>query len=321
MSIKATFTNTPTNKGKSRILYDIKNITKDSECLAKEGLYFSFPSVGHVFSTKYSMLIIGPEDTPYTGGFYMFDAQFPDQYPYRPMKMKSITQGGDIRKHPNLYRSGKCCFSFLGTWAGPPWTACQNPSTVGISMRSVFTKNPIINEPGWEKKHDARTKLYEDLVRFFNIKYAVINVVKNHPKQYNLFYKQIIAVFKKNYTIYKNEIKKLAHLDSKDIKSPVYNFSANIDCTELNRELDALYSSLTASNSPPVESIQVNILPVNNSDQPILLGIKSKSTPIRKCPKKPAKFFMENCCMVGLDGREWIVKQYTNGSRRWVIKS
>ena len=29
MSIKATFTNTPTNKGKSRILYDIKNITNE----------------------------------------------------------------------------------------------------------------------------------------------------------------------------------------------------------------------------------------------------------------------------------------------------
>ena len=45
--------------------------------------------------------------------------QFPDNYPYYPMTMKIGTQGGGIRKHPNLYTGGKCCFSFLGIWQGP----------------------------------------------------------------------------------------------------------------------------------------------------------------------------------------------------------
>lgn len=318
MSIKATFTNTPTKRGKSRILYDIKNITNDFQCLEKEGLYFSFPQIGKAFSTKYNMLIIGPEDSPYTGGFYMFDAQFSDQYPYRPMKMKSVTQGGGIRKHPNLYTNGKCCFSFLGTWSGPPWTACQNPSTVGISMRSVLTNNPIVNEPGWEKKNDANTKLYEDLVRFFNIKYAVINVVKTMSRRYALFKKHIVAVFKKNYLVYKAEITKFSHLDKIDVKSPVYNFNAIIDCASLHNELDTLYASFTTTATPTttasstIPSTQVNTIPVNPTIKP---------RAIRKCPKKPATHFLENCCMVGLDGREWIVKKYPNGLQRWVIKS
>merc|ERR1711991_971857 len=98
--------------------------------------------------------------------------------PYFPMTMKTRTQGGSIRKHPNLYVNGKCCFSFLGTWSGPPWTACQNPQTVAISMKSVLTNNPIVNEPGWETKNDSRTKLYETMVRYFNIRYAVIKVLQ-----------------------------------------------------------------------------------------------------------------------------------------------
>ena len=80
-------------------------------------------------------MLIGPEDSPYVGGFYTFDAQFPTNYPYFPMTAKTRTQGGSLhlKASLNLYVNGKCCFSFLGTWSGPPWTACQNPETVAVS--------------------------------------------------------------------------------------------------------------------------------------------------------------------------------------------
>uniref|UniRef100_A0A6C0B5C7 Ubiquitin-conjugating enzyme E2 Z n=1 Tax=viral metagenome TaxID=1070528 RepID=A0A6C0B5C7_9ZZZZ len=299
--MKATFNDNANVRAKSRILYDAKNIEKNSDNLNNhEGLYFKFNTDGNVFSTKYNMLIIGPDDSPYAGGFYLFASQFPDQYPYRPMKMTSLTQGGGIRKHPNLYRCGKCCFSFLGTWTGPPWTACQNPTTVGISMRSVFTNNPINNEPGWEKKCDARTKLYETLIRYFNIRYAVIEVVKNvsTSNKYSLFKDAIIKVFKQNYLTYKNEITKFQHLDGKETRSPVYNFTVNINCDSLHKELDYLYNTLT-----------------NGGDTPINIVSKSK----RKAPEKPASIYETGTIMKGLDSRSWKVKEYANGSKRWVL--
>ena len=104
----STFTNNPNRRAKGRIIFDIINIKSDKERLEnQEGVYFKFNLHNDVLSTKYKMLLIGPEDSPYVGGFYMFDAQFPDQYPYFPMTMKSRTQAGSIRKHPNLYVNGK----------------------------------------------------------------------------------------------------------------------------------------------------------------------------------------------------------------------
>ena len=123
------YTNNPNNKAKSRIIFDSKEVSSDKDSLSQEGLYFNF-KIDKIVDTQYHMLIVGPNDSPYSGGYYMFDCQFPDLYPFFPMKIISKTQGGDIRKHPNLYKNGKCCFSFLGTWSGPPWTACHNPKTV-----------------------------------------------------------------------------------------------------------------------------------------------------------------------------------------------
>ena len=254
----STFTNNPSGRGKSRILHDIKNINTNRENLGTtEGIYFKFNVSDTYFSTKYNMLLTGPDDSPYNGGFYIFDSQFPDQYPYRPMKMSSLTQGGKIRKHPNLYVSGKCCFSFLGTWNGPPWTACQNPITVAISMRSVLTNNPIVNEPGWEKKNNPSTKLYENLVRYFNIRYAVINVMET-KFHFNKFGDEMKKVFVKNYDIYKKEIIKISHLDKKTVKSPVYNFDAYIDCDDLNKRLDKLYLEYNPQPKP------INILNISS---------------------------------------------------------
>lgn len=299
--MKSTFNNNPTTRGKSRIIYDSKNIEKNKDNLNnQEGLYFKFNIDGAIFSTKYSMLIIGPDDSPYVGGFYLFESQFPDQYPYRPMKMTSITQGGAIRKHPNLYICGKCCFSFLGTWAGPPWTACQNPTTVGISMRSVLTNNPINNEPGWEKKNDARTELYENLIRYFNIRYGVIEILKKvltSTSKYSEFKDEIIGVFKKNYYTYKSEINKFSHLDKKDTASPVYSFTVHVDCDNLNKDLDDIYNSLSPADKP------INII----------------TKPIRKAPKKPASMYEDGLVMTGLDERLWKVKTYPNGTKRWVL--
>ena len=79
----ATYTNNPARRAKGRILFDVTNITKDSKRLAEQdGVYFKFNVSDDIVDTKYKMMLIGPEDSPYVGGFYTFDAQFPDQYPY-----------------------------------------------------------------------------------------------------------------------------------------------------------------------------------------------------------------------------------------------
>ena len=314
----SSFTDSPTKRGKCRIVHDVKSIDVDSERLGnQEGLFFHF-NMDTVFSTKYSMLIIGPDDSPYNGGFYLFDAQFPDQYPFMPMKMTSITQGGDIRKHPNLYVCGKCCFSFLGTWSGPPWTACQNPISVGLSMRSVLTNNPLQNEPGFEiqktqKERDV-SELYELIIVYFNIKYAVVGVVRNIRKNYIHFKDHINRIFVENYLIYKAQLMKCAKYAGQTIKSPVWKFSVHFDYNELNNELDSLYCSLGGTIEHSAASASIPSAP---SMPP---GLKQKKKYARKSPKETAANFETGTIMVGLDGRQWIVKYYPNlDKKRWVI--
>ena len=244
---KATYTNSPNRRAKGRILFDINNIKNDSELLAnQDGIYFKFNATDNELDTRYKMMLIGPEDSPYVGGFYMFDAKFPDQYPYFPMTMKTRTQGGSIRKHPNLYVNGKCCFSFLGTWSGPPWTACQNPQTVAISMKSVLTNNPIVNEPGWETKNDSRTKLYETMVRYFNIRYAVIKVlneINNSP--FSDFKDAVRSNFIKFYKHYIDEVTKFEKYSGLTKNSPVYGFSVTFDVDYVKKELKKFYDQLS----------------------------------------------------------------------------
>ena len=300
-----TYNNNPSVRAQSRILYDINKIKNEKSILGNsEGIYFNF-NVENKIDTKYKQLIIGPKDSPYTGGFYLFQAMFPDDYPFYPMKMTSLTQGGGIRKHPNLYTNGKCCFSFLGTWAGPPWTACQNPVTVAISMVSVLTNNPIQNEPGWEKRVDKNTKLYELAVRYFNIRYAVLEIMLYKKDTYGEFSKVFDKVFIKNYKHYLLEIEKFKHYNGKNIKIPIYNFQVIFDYDFCKKNIHEIYNTLT-----------------NNSTNNIHINTQLNTTVNkykRKCPKEPATKFPANTVKEGIDKRSYIVREYSNKNKRWIL--
>ena len=239
------YTNKPNAIAVNRIQYDIEQIRNDSRTLDIENIHFHFNNDDKI-TTTYYQLLIGPDDTPYQGGFYIFKAMYPDNYPFKPMTMKSITQGEGIRKHPNLYVCGKCCFSFLGTWSGPPWTACNNARSVAFSMRSVMTKYPLENEPGHE---DVKAKKsmhieYARLIEYFNLKYAVCNIMENLDKQPKSYFKKpIINYFKQNYHKYELQLQSLISYFGKSckaIKSPVYGFTAKYDIKYVSSWLNKL---------------------------------------------------------------------------------
>ena len=57
----------------------------------------------------FQILIIGPADTLFEGGFFKCHLIFPKEYPQRPPKMKVIS---DIW-HPNIEKNGDVCISIL----------------------------------------------------------------------------------------------------------------------------------------------------------------------------------------------------------------
>jgi ubiquitin-protein ligase len=156
-----------------RLLSDVREIMKNP--LHSNGIYYSHDDTDMLSGWA---MIVGPEDTPYFGGFYFFKFQFPTDYPYSPPIVTCHTKCGRIRFNPNLYTSGKVCISILNTWRGEPWSSCQTISTVLLTLCTVFCKNPILNEPGL-RLDNPDSKPYNEILEYANIKISICEVVNN----------------------------------------------------------------------------------------------------------------------------------------------
>ena len=108
-----------------RLDKDIKDIRKNP--LSDNGVYYFHDEVDML---KGYAMIIGPVDTPYYGGFYFFEFDFPSNYPYSPPKLTYLTNNGTVRFNPNLYVGGKVCISILNTWHGDQWSSCQTITSI-----------------------------------------------------------------------------------------------------------------------------------------------------------------------------------------------
>jgi ubiquitin-protein ligase len=68
-----------------RLLKDIKQIIKHP--LTDNGIFYSHDETDML---KGYAMIIGPEGTPYFGGYYFFKFNFPTDYPYSPHRRYGI---------------------------------------------------------------------------------------------------------------------------------------------------------------------------------------------------------------------------------------
>jgi len=154
-----------------RIISDIKEIKKNP--LTAHGIYYEHDETDIL---KGRALIIGPADTPYADGFYLFTFQFPANYPHAPPKVEFRTSDGVTRFNPNLYRTGKVCLSILNTWKGEPWSGCQTISSVLLALCTVLTSEPLLNEPGITKTH-RDYEAYNEIIKYKNIEVAIFGML------------------------------------------------------------------------------------------------------------------------------------------------
>jgi ubiquitin-conjugating enzyme E2 Z len=148
-------------------------------------------------------LVIGPEDTPYQNGYYLFYINITPDYPYSPPHVKYLTTDGTIRFNPNLYANGKVCLSILGTWTGPPWSAVIKLDNLMQYLRMILCSDPLRNEPGFSSpsQHIVEAQFYAEYVSWYNMNYAILNVVqlKNVHCIYKKFHPVICEDFRNKY--------------------------------------------------------------------------------------------------------------------------
>ena len=178
-----------------RIILDIADLQKDP--IDNIRYYANEENIMNGYA-----LIIGPENTPYQYGNYMFSFEFPLEYPFKPPSVTFLSNDGETRFNPNFYRSGKVCLSILNTWRGEEWSACQSIRSILIILQMTMNENPLLNEPGVEiEKHKNCIIKYNYIIEYKNIEMNILRYIcdpKKIPLQNEELIKDIENYFIKN---------------------------------------------------------------------------------------------------------------------------
>merc|ERR1712013_657006 len=85
-----------------------------------------------------NVLIEGPGETPYEGGFFNAILEFPEDFPQKPPVMKFTTPNF---WHPNVYKDGKVCISILHEPKEDPFNLQES---VDLKWRPILSVEAVI---------------------------------------------------------------------------------------------------------------------------------------------------------------------------------
>ena len=226
----------------NRIMRDFK-ATKNNSCLDENNIYTHINE--NDIYTIYS-LHIGDSNTPYSGGFYLFEWKFNNNYPFIPPTGTFCTAGNYVRFHPNFYNErekGKVCLSILNTFAGPKWTSVHTLESILITIKSIMTENPIHNEPGYENdtKHSVK---YNKIILFNNYYIAVYRNLKYTPDNFKVFLPIMEKYFITNFNTYYTHLLELQKFNNIIIHFGIYNLTEKLRYSRLLRSFVLLYNSI-----------------------------------------------------------------------------
>ena len=110
--------------------------------------------------------IIGPTGTPYEGGIFLLEILFPNNYPFRPPKVRFLTKVW----HPNVNLKGGICIDILKD----KWTASLMARTVLLSISSLLAMpnpdDPLVPEIAKIYKTDIET--YNNIAKMWTVNHA-----------------------------------------------------------------------------------------------------------------------------------------------------
>ena len=110
--------------------------------------------------------IMGPDDSPFQGGVFFLNVQFPTDYPFKPPKLSFTTR----IYHPNINSNGSICLDILKD----QWSPALTISKVLLSISSLLTdanpNDPLVPEIAHIYKNDRPR--YDNTAREWTRRYA-----------------------------------------------------------------------------------------------------------------------------------------------------
>jgi len=219
-----------------RIILDISDIKKSPI----EGAYY-FPCEDNIM--KGTALVIGPENTPYEYGNYLFSFEFTPLFPYEPPLLRYETNDGHTRFNPNFYRSGKVCLSILNTWPGERWSACQSIRSILITLQMTMNEYPLLNEPGvqWDA-HFNLVKKYNKIIQYRNIEVSIIDYLCKKRMVSDNIYETMKQHFEKNKDKIMEKVERLTRSSSASsvISISIYSQHCILKYEQLKEKLNII---------------------------------------------------------------------------------
>jgi ubiquitin-conjugating enzyme E2 Z len=225
-----------------RLTKDIQEIIKNP--LTEHGIHYKHDEEDIL---KGYAMIVGPEGTPYFGGFYFFVFDFPCDYPHSPPLVTYCTNGDNIRFNPNLYKDGKVCISLLNTWRGEQWTSCQTLNTVLLNLCTLLNNEPLLNEPGVSKKHPD-FHVYNKIIEYKNVDIAILKMIQKVVPFYNVVFDVFDDFVKEQFL--KNADAIWKDLDKKKLRpkeylqTVYYKMHVQIDHNKLYKDFTDYYNTI-----------------------------------------------------------------------------
>jgi ubiquitin-protein ligase len=194
-----------------RLLKDVREMMTCTET----GIYYKHSETDML---RGYALVMGPPDSLYHGGYYFYKFKFPPDYPHSPPVVEFLTNDGETRMHPNMYKTRKVCISILNTWRGEQWSGCQTIKSVLLTIMSLLDSKPLLNEPGITEKNPDYD-VYHRIIQFKNYEFCMLHLLKSVTafkqivadiEYHEQFYEHMCAEFRKNHSTYLTALNALA---------------------------------------------------------------------------------------------------------------
>lgn len=115
---------------------------------------------------KWAGTIIGPADSPYAGGLFLLEIDFPVDYPFKPPRVLFTTKVF----HPNINSQGGICLDILKD----QWSPALSIGKVLLSVSSLLTdpnpKDPLV--PDIAHLYETDRAKFNQVAREWTLRYA-----------------------------------------------------------------------------------------------------------------------------------------------------
>ena len=112
--------------------------------------------------------IIGPEGTPYTGGLFHLDIEFPKNYPFKPPHVTFKTR----IYHPNINERGEICLDILKSEWSPALTITNVLLSICSLLNDPNPEDPLV--PAIANMLRLDPKRYVNIAHEWTMRFATI---------------------------------------------------------------------------------------------------------------------------------------------------